>query len=74
VRVGAGDERRGLCERRIESVEASPQRAWQLQRGNGTAVLGQRDLEVRSAHVVAGSDGHRFVSAEPGNFASQARP
>ncbi len=52
-----------MSKRRIEPVKALPQRARDLFDGDGAAVFCQRYLEVRSANVIAGRDGHWGISS-----------
>ena len=67
--LGAGDERRRLGKGGVELLEAPPQRAGDLPHRDGAAVLGQRHLEVRAAHVVAGCNGHGTSAGFPASRA-----
>ena len=55
----------GLDKGGVELLQAPPQRAGDLPHRDGAAVLGQRHLEVRAAHVVAGCNGHGTSAGFP---------
>ncbi len=69
VLLGAGDDCDSLDKGGVELLQAPPQWAGDLPHSDGAAVLGQRHLEVRPAHVVAGCNGHGTSAGFPASRA-----
>ncbi len=51
-------QRAHLAESHFKPVEAEPQGTGDLYRSEDASAFGQRDFQVRPAHIVAGGNGH----------------